>query len=101
MDGKDLGNLVGDKIDFDSVLANHPTIARHVEKTKQENVAKDKVLEEYKGLHQHLFNMLQMLLGHHIGECNSSEDLETTTAGVAIISRATRPSIQLQTPAIV
>ncbi len=80
MDGEDLANLIGDKIDFDSVLANHPRIARHVEKTKQENVAKDKVLEEYKGLHQHLFNMLQMLLGHHIGECDISEDLETTTA---------------------
>lgn len=59
MDGEDLGNLIGAKIDFDSVLANHPTIARHVE---QENVVKDKVLEEYKGLHPHLFNMLQMLL---------------------------------------
>lgn len=66
----DLGKLIGDKVDFDGVLASHPTIARHVEKMKQEDAAKDKVLEEYKGLHQHLYDMLQRLLGYHIGECD-------------------------------
>lgn len=70
MDREDLENLIGDKVDFDGVLAGHPTIARRMEKMKQENAAKDKVLEEYKGTHQHLCDMLHRLLSYHIGECN-------------------------------
>jgi muconolactone delta-isomerase len=97
MDREDLGNLIDDKIDFDGVLASHPTIVRHVEKMKQENAAKDTVLEEYKGLHQHLYDMLQRLLGYHIGECDNGEELETTTACVAMISRATPASSAVQT----
>jgi len=68
MDREDLGNLIDDKVDFDGILASHPTIARHVEKTKQENTAKDEILKEYKGTHQHLCGMLRRLLNYHIGE---------------------------------
>jgi DNA repair exonuclease SbcCD ATPase subunit len=97
MNREDLGNLIGDEVDFDGVLASCPTIARHVEKMKQENVAKDEVLEEYKGLHQHLYDMLQRLLGYHLRECDDVEESETTTAYVAMISRATPPFSKIQT----
>ena len=67
-------------------------IARHVEKMKQDNAARDRVLEEYKGLHQHLYDMLRRLLGYHVRECDDVEERETATAAVATISRATPPS---------
>lgn len=89
--------LISGKVDFDGVLASHPMIARLVEKMKQDNAAKDEVLEEYKGLHQHLFDMLQRLLGYHVKECDNVEESETATAAVAMISRATPPFSELQT----
>lgn len=58
MDREDPGDLIGDKLDFGGVLASHSTIARHVERMKQDNAANDKVLEGYKGLHQHLYYIL-------------------------------------------
>jgi small-conductance mechanosensitive channel len=97
MNREDLGDLIGDEVDFDGVLASCPTIARHVEKMKQENIAKDEVLEEYKGLHQHLYDMLQRLLGYHLRECDNVEESETTTACVAMISRATPLTSKIQT----
>lgn len=71
MDRGDLENVIGDNVDFDDILASHPTIARHVEQKKQENAAKAKVLEEYKGTHQHLCSMLQRLLIYHAEEYNN------------------------------
>jgi len=96
MNREDFVNLISGKVDFDGVLASRPMIARHVEKMKQDNAAKDEVLEEYKGLHQHLYDMLQRLLGYHVRECDNVEESETATAAVAMISRATPPFSELQ-----
>jgi len=71
MDRGDLENVIDDNVDFDDILASHSTIARHVEQKKQENAAKAKVLEEYKGTHQHLCSMLQRLLIYHAEEYNN------------------------------
>ncbi len=61
MNPGDLGHLIGGENDFDGVLASHPTTAQYVEKMEQENVAKDKILEEYNGVHQQLRGRLARL----------------------------------------
>jgi hypothetical protein len=40
---EDFGNLVGHEVDLDGVLADHPTIAHHVGKLKQEYAARIKL----------------------------------------------------------
>jgi len=59
---------------------------------KQDNAGKDKVLEEYKELHQYLHDMLQRLLDYHDRELDNMEESEIATTAVAIISRATPSS---------
>lgn len=67
-DRRDLEDYIGDNAQFDEILAGHPTIARHMEHKNQENAAKAKVLEKYKGTHQQLCSMLQRLLVYHAEE---------------------------------
>lgn len=76
MKREDLETLVDHNFEFDGVLASHPAIARHVEKTKQDHDAKDEALEKYRGMHQQLVGMTQKLIAL-VWESDDEEVVET------------------------
>lgn len=82
LEGQELKTLVDHKVDFDVVLASHPTIARRVTKVKQAHVAKKEALERFQGMHQQFVDMIQRLDGYARESDDEEAEMGTATAGV-------------------